>query len=319
MPNAAIVISAASLVTGLVLEVDGWPQRRHQIGVQIGTEPLEDGSEITDHATRQPDVLRLTGIVSTLRGAQRPRTAWEALQRLAGPPPTVVEVITEWGNYPEALILSAVAGDTTGRDLTFALTIQEIVRVAAPVQVPELSAAARRAAARAVAAVQRLSTGDGVSIALQIFRLRASLAAGGLSLHEESRGRMELDRLRQIEAGSPTVSYGADGLRTVTQTLPGGARRLTFTPQDAPERPPPNPAMASPPGTRPLTEQVAVGQGEVALIRNTERVMSQAELDRLTAAIRAARIVFRAAQDKEARAEGDVRRAEQQLADLLRK
>ena len=136
MPNRVVIISAAPLIAGLVLEVDGWPQRRHQIGVNVGTEPIEDGSEITDHAVRQPDVLRLTGIVGTLSGAQRPRTAWETIRRLADSN-TVVEVVTEWASYPEALILSAIA-DTTGRDLTFQLTLREIIRVAAPIQVPRV-------------------------------------------------------------------------------------------------------------------------------------------------------------------------------------
>ena len=330
MPNQAVVISAATLVTGLVLEVDGWPQRRHQIGVRIGTEPLEDGSQITDHATREPDVVRLTGIVGTLGGAQRPTTAWETLRRLAGPPPTVVEVITEWGNYPEALIL-AVAGDTTGRDLTFALTVQEIVRVAAPVQVPELSAAARAAAARAAAAERTLATGDadaGVSIANQILRLRAELAAGGLSFGVEARSRMELDRLRQIEANSARYAYTASGdryLRTVPERVAGGNKLSFVDPQDARLVQTaagdyylvPDPRIAST-GERPKTEQVAIGQGEQAIVRNTERERSQAELDELSASVRGARGVLRQAQDVEATAAAEVRRLVQAEMDLRR-
>lgn len=238
MPNSPVVISASSLVTGLVLEVDGWPNRRHQASVAVGTEPLEDGSEITDHAQRQPRTQRLTGIVGTLNGAQRPRTAWETVLRLMDTN-TVVEVITEWERYDEALILSAI-GDTTGRDLTFALTVQEIVRVGPPIEVPELSAAARRARARAAAARRHRfdGTSEGVALnaALNASRIeRAGQYADSPEAQKYLLGRFLGTGPPAFEVDTFTAQNGRN-VQIVTENLPGGTRRLTFSPSDAPQR-----------------------------------------------------------------------------------
>lgn len=245
MPNSPVVISASSLVTGLVLEVDGWPNRRHQASVAVGTEPLEDGSEITDHAQRQPRTQRLTGIVGTLNGGQRPTTAWQTVLRLMDTN-TVVEVITEWETYAEALILSAI-GDTTGRDLTFALTIQEIVRVGAPVEVPELSAAARRARARAAereAARHRFArTPENVAVesARQARRITQALETGVIPPGYRSLAQRALLVAENQGFGVDYLSGGGAAVVGITQqgdryyktSVPGGQKLEFIDPDNA--------------------------------------------------------------------------------------
>ena len=63
MANTPIILSARTLVEGLTL-VDGFINPRHILASAIGSEPLEDGSQVTDHITNLPRQLSVTGIVS---------------------------------------------------------------------------------------------------------------------------------------------------------------------------------------------------------------------------------------------------------------
>ena len=127
MPNVPIVLRAQTSVGGLEIVLDGIPSRAHKLTTLIGGEPLEDGRQVTDHAVAAPRELNLNCIVSDFNGADRPKAAWqamEALQQAAQP----LSVITEWGVYPEMLILRA-RGNTAGRGLRGTLEMREIIRV----------------------------------------------------------------------------------------------------------------------------------------------------------------------------------------------
>ena len=53
--------------------IDGFPTETHILSSRFGGEPLEDGRTVTDHVVAEPAAIELTGIVSDLSGAQRPR------------------------------------------------------------------------------------------------------------------------------------------------------------------------------------------------------------------------------------------------------
>ena len=127
MPNRPVIIRAQTLLTPLIIYVDGYPRRSHKLATRTGGEPLEDGREVTDHAVAEPRMLVLTGIVSDFGGPHRPRTAWRVIEDLhqAEEP---IAVVTEWRTYPEMLI-ARCEGIAQGRGLRFELELREVLRV----------------------------------------------------------------------------------------------------------------------------------------------------------------------------------------------
>ena len=107
--------------------VDGFPDGIHKIELTTGGEPLEDGRQVTDHAVARQDRLTLTGWVSDFNGGNRPHDAWETIRRISKSL-TPVDVITEWGVYPEMLIKRAEAPQTH-RGMRFTLELEEVLRV----------------------------------------------------------------------------------------------------------------------------------------------------------------------------------------------
>ena len=129
MPNSPLIIRAASLVQGLTLFVDGYPNHVHKITTRIGGEPLEDGRDVTDHVVAAPEDVVLTGSVSDMVGGQRAKRAWQAIEELHAKSEPV-RVITEWGIYPE-MVIARCEAQPAGRGMTFELTVREILRVSA--------------------------------------------------------------------------------------------------------------------------------------------------------------------------------------------
>ena len=127
MPNEPLILRAASLVEGLVLFVDGFPNHQHRLSSNIGDEPLEDGVEVTDHVIAAPQAITLTGIVSDMGGSQRPQAAWQEIVRIwkASEP---VRVVTEWEVLDE-MVIERCDAVPSGRGLDFTLGLRHIIRV----------------------------------------------------------------------------------------------------------------------------------------------------------------------------------------------
>lgn len=129
MPNSPLIVRAASLVQGLVLFVDGFPDHVHKLTTRIGGEPLEDGRDVTDHVVAAPQNIVLTGSVSDMVGGQRTKRAWQAIEELHAKSEPV-RVITEWGVKSE-MIIARCEAQPVGRGMTFEMELREILRVSA--------------------------------------------------------------------------------------------------------------------------------------------------------------------------------------------
>ena len=108
MPNIALIPNAAPTVPPLTAVVDGWPAENHALKTNIAGAPVEDGVEATDHSVLSNEEVTLTGWVSDWGGGARPADAWGEIRRLAREREPL-RLVTEWGVYPEMLILEADA------------------------------------------------------------------------------------------------------------------------------------------------------------------------------------------------------------------
>lgn len=128
MPNTPIVISSATVIDGLLLFVDGYPDEMHRLVTRTGSEPLEDGRDVTDLAVAQPAELQFTAVVSDFggaSGARNPREAWGEIRRIhAGS--ELMTIVSEWGAYENMLITRAVA-TPYGRGMSIDLEITEVL------------------------------------------------------------------------------------------------------------------------------------------------------------------------------------------------
>ena len=107
--------------------MDGYPTGTHRLETITGREPLEDGTEVTDHAVAQSAQLTLEGWVSDFNGGQRPRAAWDAIRELQKSK-AAVTVITEIGLYHNMLIYRAETPQDI-RGIRFSIELREIQRV----------------------------------------------------------------------------------------------------------------------------------------------------------------------------------------------
>ena len=109
--------------------MEGYPDVKHRVGVQLGTAPLEDGTVTTDHATPMPAELVLEGRVGDQGpgGTRSPQAAWETILDLTRHP-VPVEVLTPWAVYPEMMLTRADA-DQVGKGMVVNLRLKELQRV----------------------------------------------------------------------------------------------------------------------------------------------------------------------------------------------
>lgn len=134
MPNEPIVLAAETVVVGLDAEIDGIPRRQHTLTTRLGTEPIETGAEVTDHAATLPRQVTLSGIITSLNGTDRVTGAWDAIERL-WESKEPFRLITEWGVYDDMLIAS-LPSETAGRGMRFEAHLQQIDRAPAPIILP---------------------------------------------------------------------------------------------------------------------------------------------------------------------------------------
>ena len=130
MPNVALIPQAATSITVLTGEVDGYPITVHSLKLAKSDEPLEDGTSVTDHAVTLPEGLKVTGWISDMMGGGRPGAAWAAIRRI-NQDKTPLTAVTEWGTYTE-MLLEEVEGHQEGRGCRFEMKLREVIRVGNP-------------------------------------------------------------------------------------------------------------------------------------------------------------------------------------------
>lgn len=129
MPHVALIPALSTTVEPLRAHVDNYLEVKHRLTSKVGMEPVEDGTEVTDHVVAMPAELMLEGMVSDLTqaGNARPAESWAAMQRLhqeAEP----MEVITPWGVYGE-MVIERLDSRQEGGGMVFELNLRRILRV----------------------------------------------------------------------------------------------------------------------------------------------------------------------------------------------
>ena len=125
---ATFILGAGASIDKIDLYVTGYMDVKHELMSQIGTERLEDGSQISDHVVAMPTKVSMVGIVSDMAmGPEAAADCWERI-RDVHKSKDILKVITEWGMYDEMVIKSADTTQTT-RGMEFNITLQQIVRV----------------------------------------------------------------------------------------------------------------------------------------------------------------------------------------------
>ena len=123
-----------------IIEVDGlvdlFPSEVHNVRVAKTSQPIENGSSITDNSIVQPQRLRMAGFVSNLRPAiiaslpapERGKEAWVQLEELAKArePVTIQTVLKLYENFL-IVDLSANVDESTGTALDFTIDFEEVL------------------------------------------------------------------------------------------------------------------------------------------------------------------------------------------------
>ena len=140
MPNAALVAGRQTVIEGLSGGYDAFSATSHKLSTRTGTAPLENGTQITDHAVAAPIELTLEGIVSdlTVNGAGRAREAWSVILK-AWKEVNTFRVVTPWVVYPE-MIIKEINAPEAGFGFEFTLKLEEIQIVGREEQVPSFQA-----------------------------------------------------------------------------------------------------------------------------------------------------------------------------------
>ena len=126
MPNLALIPEASARIPPLAGVIDGYPRVGHRLTTNIGSEPLEDGREVTDHVVALQEVVTLTAWISNFQGGGRSFDAWQVIRRIWDESITF-QLITEMGTLPEVVIEDADAEEETG-GATVTLKVRHIRR-----------------------------------------------------------------------------------------------------------------------------------------------------------------------------------------------
>ena len=105
MPNVALVPALSTRITDLDDVVSTFLDLNIKLRTHVGTEPVEDGSSVNDHAVANSIGIVLSGTVSdqTTEGSAAAAAAFERMHRLHENP-TPLTVITPWFVFDEVLI-----------------------------------------------------------------------------------------------------------------------------------------------------------------------------------------------------------------------
>ena len=125
MPNIALVPNQNPRIADLEGVISGYYDMQAKLRTHVGTEPLEDGSSINDHAVANSIGLTLTGIVS-----EQNRTAAAAYERIEAlyNHPNPITVITPWHTFEE-MIIEQVDITQRGEGFQFVLKLLRVIRV----------------------------------------------------------------------------------------------------------------------------------------------------------------------------------------------
>lgn len=129
MPNVVLMPEKSTRVPALDDYISGWMSTSYKLRSHIGSEPLEDGSSVHDHAVASSTGLVLRGFVSDLSqlGPSAPAAAWQKLEEYHRDS-TALQVITPWASYAEMIIQRCEARER-GFSMDFALELMKIIRV----------------------------------------------------------------------------------------------------------------------------------------------------------------------------------------------
>ena len=129
MPNVALIPEQNVRIDGIDEVISGFLDLNVKLRTHIGDEPLEDGSNINDHAVAQDTILVLQGVVSDLsdKGASAASTAYQRIESLYQEL-TPLTVITPWSIFEEMLI-DRLDSQQQGRGMIFTLEMKKIIRV----------------------------------------------------------------------------------------------------------------------------------------------------------------------------------------------
>ena len=142
MPDAIALVDAKSTrITELDGVVDGYPEESFGFGTDTGSNPLETGASVTDHAVARPETVRLRAQV---RGLRRSREAYAELKRLheSVTPVTLISPVA----VIDELLVKGIDADRIGDGLRIRIELERIIRVglqaravAAPVSGPAMA------------------------------------------------------------------------------------------------------------------------------------------------------------------------------------
>jgi hypothetical protein len=115
----------------VVLTLDASYSQQHEFAAEVTEHPVEQGIDVADHVRRLPITLRIDGVVSAYRLADkaadpyREIAAWALLEGMIG---EVFEVATTLRVYPSMVLLraSTVREAGQGGDLLPSLELREI-------------------------------------------------------------------------------------------------------------------------------------------------------------------------------------------------
>ena len=138
MPDIAYIITRGeTYIIPLLAVVDGYHTENHTFRLSTTSYPVESGGALTDNAVREPNIVRLSGVVSDVLAAYhssvypgKNTVAWAAIYNLINDR-TLVEIVTKIAVYSNMIITrcETTRDVNTGSDaLRFEITLQEILR-----------------------------------------------------------------------------------------------------------------------------------------------------------------------------------------------
>ena len=118
-------------VAGLDMHVTGYTDATLKLSVATGDEPLEDGTEATDHAIARAEEIALVAYVAGFRDSRQDKQqvadAVAAIRRVHKQVEPFI-VLCPWGRFEEMLLIGADS-ESHGLGLRIVLQFRQIIRV----------------------------------------------------------------------------------------------------------------------------------------------------------------------------------------------
>ena len=129
MPNIALIPEQTVRIADFDEVISGFLDLNVKLRTHIGDEPLEDGSNINDHAVTKDTIIVLEGVVSDLSnlGKSAASTAFKRFNDLYQKV-TPLTVVTPWATFEEMLI-DTLDATKQGQGMFFHVELKKIIRV----------------------------------------------------------------------------------------------------------------------------------------------------------------------------------------------